>query len=122
MWWLARALFGSWPCMCLRISWHVGSRVTLIDGTDNCCMDAAIRPDTTMVFFESIRTPTLEVVDMRHVVKRRILPWAARCWWMTRWRRRCFPMPRKCGAGYREIISTTKHCGRAGRMPWGGAI
>jgi O-succinylhomoserine sulfhydrylase len=93
--------------------------VTLVDGTDNAAWDAAIRPDTTLGFLESISNPTLEVVDLRHVVARArgvgalvvvddamatpIYSYAA-----------------ECGADL-AVVSTTKHVDGQGRM-LGGII
>ena len=65
----SRALFGSCLYVLEDILSRFGVEITLVDGTDNAAWDAAIRPDTKLVFFESISNPTLEVVDMRHIVK-----------------------------------------------------
>ncbi|MEP3298271.1 MAG: aminotransferase class V-fold PLP-dependent enzyme, partial [Pseudoruegeria sp.] len=35
---------------------------------DKAAWDAAIRPDTTLVFLESISNPTLEVIDLQYVI------------------------------------------------------
>ena len=43
--------------------------MTFVDGTDLAAWEAAIRPDTKAVFFESIANPTLEVVDIEAVCK-----------------------------------------------------
>ena len=63
----SRALFGSCLYVLEDILARFGVEVTLVDGTDNAAWDAAIRPDTRLVFLESISNPTLEVVDLRHV-------------------------------------------------------
>jgi len=115
----ARALFGSCLYVLEDILARFGVEVTLIDGTDNAAWDAAIRPDTTMVFFESISNPTLEVVDMRHVVKAAhavgalVLADDAMA-------TPVFSYAKECGADI-AIISTTKHVDGQGRM-LGGAI
>ncbi|WP_095588822.1 aminotransferase class I/II-fold pyridoxal phosphate-dependent enzyme [Actibacterium ureilyticum] len=64
----SRALFGSCLYVLEEVLARYGVEVTLVDGTDNAAWDAAIRPDTTLVFLESISNPTLEVVDLAHVV------------------------------------------------------
>ena len=64
----SRALFGSCLYVLEEVLGRFGVEITLVDGMDNTAWDAAIRPDTKLVFFESISNPTLEVVDMAHVV------------------------------------------------------
>lgn len=64
----ARALFGS----CIYILDYLvkfGVEVTYVDGTDLDQWKAAIRPDTTAVFFESVSNPGLEVTDIEGVAK-----------------------------------------------------
>ena len=115
----ARALFGSCLYVLEDILMRFGVEVTLIDGRDNAAWDAAIRPDTRLVFFESISNPTLEVVDMRHVVK------AAHAVGALVLADDAMATPvysyaRACGADI-AIVSTTKHIDGQGRM-LGGAI
>lgn len=63
----ARALFGS--CLyVLEILGRFGVEVTLVDGTDLDQWRAALRPDTKVVFLESVSNPTLEVIDVKSVV------------------------------------------------------
>ncbi|MGB7270010.1 MAG: O-succinylhomoserine sulfhydrylase [Albidovulum sp.] len=63
----ARALFGS--CLyVLEILGRFGVEVTLVDGTDLDQWQAALRPDTKVVFLESVSNPTLEVIDVKAVV------------------------------------------------------
>ncbi|MGC1486531.1 MAG: O-succinylhomoserine sulfhydrylase [Albidovulum sp.] len=63
----ARALFGS--CLyVLEILGRFGVEVTLVDGTDLDQWQAALRPDTKVVFLESVSNPTLEVIDVKSVV------------------------------------------------------
>lgn len=64
----SRALFGSCLYVLEDILARFGVNITLVDGTDNAAWDAAITTDTTLVFLESISNPTLEVIDLRHVV------------------------------------------------------
>lgn len=63
----SRALFGS----CLYILEYVlarfGVEITLVDGRDLAAWKAAIRPDTKLVFCESVSNPTLEVIDLKAV-------------------------------------------------------
>jgi O-succinylhomoserine sulfhydrylase len=65
----SRALFGS----CLYIIEDILRRfhveVTLVDGRDLAAWETAIRPDTAVVFLESISNPTLEVIDLPAVVR-----------------------------------------------------
>ncbi|NHQ74279.1 O-succinylhomoserine sulfhydrylase [Roseovarius gahaiensis] len=63
----ARALFGSCLYILENILTRYGVEVTFVDGTDLDQWRAAIRPDTTAVFFETIANPTLEVVDLQAV-------------------------------------------------------
>ncbi|WP_372991828.1 aminotransferase class V-fold PLP-dependent enzyme [Sulfitobacter sp.] len=115
----ARALFGSCLYVLEDILVRFGVEVTLIDGTDNAAWDAAIRPDTRMVFFESISNPTLEVVDMRHVVKAAHAV-GALVLVDDAMATPVFSYARACGADI-AIISTTKHVDGQGRL-LGGAI
>jgi O-succinylhomoserine sulfhydrylase len=115
----ARALFGSCLYVLEDILARFGVEITMIDGTDNAAWDAAIRPDTRLVFFESISNPTLEIVDMRHVVAKAhavgalVLADDAMA-------TPVFSYARACGADI-AIISTTKHVDGQGRL-LGGAI
>jgi O-succinylhomoserine sulfhydrylase len=65
----ARALFGSCLYVLEEILTRYGVEVTFVDGTDLGQWEAAIRPDTKAVFFESISNPTLEVIDIEEVCK-----------------------------------------------------
>ncbi|MBV7377911.1 aminotransferase class V-fold PLP-dependent enzyme [Maritimibacter dapengensis] len=65
----SRALFGSCLYVLEDVLARFGVEITLVDGTDNAAWEAAIRPDTRLVFFETISNPTLEVVDVAHVVE-----------------------------------------------------
>lgn len=64
----ARALFGScrWIIETLLPSYGIES--TMIDGTDPKAWEDAVRPNTKVFFFESPTNPTLEVIDIEHVV------------------------------------------------------
>ncbi len=64
----SRALFGSCLYVLEEVLARFGVEITLVDGTDNAAWEAAIRPDTTLVFLESISNPTLEVIDLQHVI------------------------------------------------------
>ncbi|MEM1372885.1 MAG: O-succinylhomoserine sulfhydrylase [Pseudomonadota bacterium] len=63
----ARALFGSCLYILEDILPRYGVEVTFVDGTDLAAWEAAIRPDTKAVFFESMANPTLEVIDVEAV-------------------------------------------------------
>ncbi len=63
----ARALFGSCLYVLEDLLSRFGVEVTFVDGTDLAQWEAAIRPDTKVVFFESIANPTLEVIDIEKV-------------------------------------------------------
>lgn len=115
----ARALFGSCLYVLQDVLARFGVEITLVDGTDNAAWDAAIRPDTRLVFFESISNPTLEIVDMRHVVQaaHRV---GALVLADDAMATPLFSYAHECGADI-AIISTTKHVDGQGRM-LGGAI
>ncbi len=62
----ARALFGS--CLyVLELLTKFGVEVSYVNGTDLDQWQAAIRPGTKAVFFETMSNPTLEVIDMKAV-------------------------------------------------------
>ncbi len=63
----AKALFGSCLYILENILTRYGVQVTFVDGTDLAAWEAAIRPDTKAVFFESMSNPTLEVIDIAAV-------------------------------------------------------
>jgi len=65
----ARALFGSCLYILEEIVQRFGVEVTFVDGTDLAAWDAAIRPDTKVVFFESMSNPALQMVDIEAVSK-----------------------------------------------------
>ena len=63
----SRALFGSCLYILEDILGRFGVEVTLVDGRDLDAWKEAIRPDTRMVFLESISNPVLEVIDLKAV-------------------------------------------------------
>ena len=65
----AKALFGSCLYILEDILTRFGVEVTLVDGIDLGQWKAAIRPDTKLVFFESVSNPTLEVIDIAAVAE-----------------------------------------------------
>lgn len=65
----ARALFGSCLYIAEEILPRFGVEVTFVDGSDLGQWEAAIRPDTRAVFFESLSNPALELVDVEAVSK-----------------------------------------------------
>lgn len=115
----SRALFGSCLYVLEDVLGRFGVEITLVDGTDNAAWDAAIRPDTRLVFLEAISNPTLEVIDLAHVVEiahkndalvvvDNAMPTPV------------FSYAAKLGADL-VVYSTTKHVDGQGRM-LGGAI
>ena len=65
----ARALFGSCLYVLEDICTRFGVDVDFVDGTDLTAWEQALRPDTKLVFFESISNPTLELIDVEAVCK-----------------------------------------------------
>ncbi len=63
----ARALFGSCLYILEEVLPRYGVEVTFVDGTDLDQWRAAIRPETRVVFLESVSNPTLEVIDLAAV-------------------------------------------------------
>ncbi|MDF1854796.1 aminotransferase class V-fold PLP-dependent enzyme [Pseudooceanicola sp.] len=115
----ARALFGSCLYVLEEVLGRFGVEISLVDGTDNAAWDAAIRPDTRLVFLESISNPTLEVVDLAHVcdtAHRNGAVVVADDAMSTP----VFSYSKACGVDL-CVISTTKHVDGQGRM-LGGMI
>ncbi|MCC1494077.1 O-succinylhomoserine sulfhydrylase [Cognatishimia sp. F0-27] len=65
----ARALFGSCLYILEEVLTRYGVEVTFVDGADLDQWQAAVRPDTKAVFFESMSNPTLELVDIAAVAR-----------------------------------------------------
>ncbi|MFT4784400.1 MAG: O-succinylhomoserine sulfhydrylase [Paracoccaceae bacterium] len=65
----SRALFGSCLYILEEILPRFGVEVTFVDGRDLSAWEAALRPDTTAVFLESISNPVLEVIDLAGVAR-----------------------------------------------------
>ncbi len=63
----SRALFGSCEYILGTVLTRFGVEVSFVDGTDLDAWRAALRPDTAVVFLESISNPTLEVIDLAAV-------------------------------------------------------
>ncbi|MFK7870972.1 MAG: O-succinylhomoserine sulfhydrylase [Roseobacter sp.] len=63
----SRALFGSCLYIAEEILPRFGVEVSFVDGGDLAQWEAAIRPDTRVVFFESLSNPALELVDIEAV-------------------------------------------------------
>ncbi len=63
----SRALFGSCLYVIEDILQRFGVEITLVDGRDLSAWKEAIRPDTAVVFLESISNPSLEVIDLKAV-------------------------------------------------------
>jgi O-succinylhomoserine sulfhydrylase len=65
----ARALFGSCRYIVEDLLPRFGVQTTLIDGRDLSAWEAAMRPNTRAVFFETPTNPVLELVDIEAVSK-----------------------------------------------------
>ncbi|MDA8585159.1 O-succinylhomoserine sulfhydrylase [Rhodobacteraceae bacterium] len=65
----ARALFGSCLYILEDVLARFGVEITFVDGTDLDAWRSAVRPDTKVVFLESMSNPTLEVIDLPSVAK-----------------------------------------------------
>ena len=65
----ARALFGSCRYIVEDLLPRFGIETTLIDGRDLAAWEAAVRPNTRAVFFETPTNPVLELVDIEGVSK-----------------------------------------------------
>ncbi len=65
----ARALFGSCLYILEEILTRFGVHVTFVDGKDLDAWRAAVRPETKVVFLESMSNPTLEVIDLPKVAE-----------------------------------------------------
>jgi O-succinylhomoserine sulfhydrylase len=65
----ARALFGSCRYIVEDLLPRYGIETTLIDGRDLGAWEAAMRPNTRAVFFETPTNPVLELVDIEAVAK-----------------------------------------------------
>lgn len=115
----SRALFGSCLYVLEDVLARFGVEVTLVDGTDNSAWDKAIRADTTLVFLESISNPTLEVVDLRHVVAAAHAV-GAKVVVDDAMATPIYSYAADCGADI-AVVSTTKHVDGQGRM-LGGII
>jgi O-succinylhomoserine sulfhydrylase len=65
----ARALFGSCRYIVEDLLPRFGVETTLVDGRDLSAWEAAMRPNTRAVFFETPTNPVLELVDIEAVSK-----------------------------------------------------
>lgn len=65
----ARALFGSCLFIVETLLPRYGVDVDLVDGTNLASWQSVLRPDTKLVFLESISNPTLEVIDIAGVAE-----------------------------------------------------
>ena len=83
----ARALFGSCRYVVEDFLPRFGVETTLVDGRDLNAWEAAVKPNTRAVFFETPTNPVLELVDIEAVAK--IAQRSARSSWSTT----CSPRP-----------------------------
>jgi len=65
----SRALFGSNVVIFQQFLPRFGIETTLIDGTDLAAWEAAIRPNTKLLFLETPSNPTLELIDIRAIAE-----------------------------------------------------
>ncbi|HVU20910.1 MAG TPA: O-succinylhomoserine sulfhydrylase [Rhizomicrobium sp.] len=65
----AKAMFGSCRTVVVDILPRFGVTHTLVDGGDIAQWQAAMRPNTKMLFLESPANPTLDIVDIAAVAK-----------------------------------------------------
>ena len=65
----ARAMFGSCLHVVEQILPRFGITFTLVDGTDTAAWEAAMRPETKLLFMETPSNPTLSLVDIAAVAK-----------------------------------------------------
>ncbi len=65
----ARALFGSCLYIVETLLPRFGIAVTFVDGTDLAQWRDAVRPETKLVFLETLSNPTLEAIDIAGVAK-----------------------------------------------------
>lgn len=63
----AKALFGSCRYVVEELMPRFGVPCTLVDGTDYAQWQAAMRPNTKVLFLESPTNPQLEIIDIRRV-------------------------------------------------------
>ncbi|NJM51797.1 MAG: aminotransferase class I/II-fold pyridoxal phosphate-dependent enzyme [Sphingomonadales bacterium] len=63
----ARAAFGSCRWLTDNLLPRFGIETSTIDSRDNAAWEAAIRPNTKVVFFETPANPTMDIVDMDFV-------------------------------------------------------
>ena len=115
----SRALFGSCLYILEEVLVRFGVQVTFVDGTNLDEWAAAIRPDTTAVFLESISNPTLEIIDLAavcelaHAVSALVIVDNA-------FATPIYSYAHQCGADL-IVYSTTKHVDGQGRC-LGGVI
>ncbi len=77
----AKAMFGSCLHVVEQILPRFGITHTLVDGADAAAWEAAMRPETKLLFLETPSNPTLSLVDIAAV--RRSRTRAARGWRWT---------------------------------------
>jgi O-succinylhomoserine sulfhydrylase len=63
----SRALFGSCRWIITQLLPRFGVETTLVDGRDLAAWQAAVRPNTRLLFLESPANPLLEIIDIQAV-------------------------------------------------------
>ncbi len=115
----SRALFGSCLYILEEVLTRFGVDVTFVDGTELDQWKKAIKPETKVVFLESISNPTLEIIDLKsvsdlaHAVGARVVVDNA-------FATPIYSYARDCGADL-IVYSTTKHVDGQGRC-LGGVV
>ena len=114
-----RALFGSCRYICAEYLPRFGVETTFVDGRDLGAWEAAVRPNTKVMFFESPANPLLELVDIAGV-SRIARAAGARVVVDNVFATPIFQKPLELGADV-VVYSATKHIDGQGRV-LGGAI
>ena len=65
----SKALFGSCLYILEEVLTRFGVEVSFVDGADLAQWQAAVRPDTKAVFFETMSNPTLDIIDIKAVAE-----------------------------------------------------
>lgn len=65
----ARTVYGGTYALFKNILPHRGTQVSFVDASNPAAIEAAIRPDTKMVYVETLSNPLLEVTDLEAVGK-----------------------------------------------------
>ena len=106
----SKALFGSCLFVIDDILRRWGVQVTLVDGTDLDQWQAAMKPNTKVLFLEAISNPTLEVCDIQNRPRRWCATGGRQCF-----RHANFSTHTGTGCGCRDLFRHQTHR-RAGAL------